>query len=121
MRKQSVSAIILLSAATALVGAASSSAHAEPAPEIAADCAVLGQVADNAVGTLTPLQSMPVDQAQAERDRYVGELRGQQSGLSSDQGRADLEQYINAVQNATSPAAAQSILGAIGKIRSDCS
>ncbi len=121
MRKQSISAIVLLSAATTLIGLTASNAYAEPAPELAADCAVLGQIANNAVGTLSPLQAMPVDQAQAERDQYVAELRAQQSGLSSEQGRADLEQYINAVQGATSPAAAQSILSAIGQIRSDCS
>lgn len=118
---KSISTVIMLSASAALMGAVSPNAYAEPAPEIAADCAVLGQVADNAIGTLTPLQSMPVEEGQAARDRYVAELQAQRASLGTEQGRADLDRYIDAVQGATSADAAQSIIGAIGKIRTDCS
>ncbi|MFI6779262.1 hypothetical protein [Nocardia sp. NPDC050412] len=106
--------------AIALTGAVSSTVQAEPTGDLASDCAVLTPIAANAITTLTPLQSLPVDEATAARDSYVGQLQGQRSSLVTAEGQAALDSYISAVQAASSPSAAPQILSSLNKIRSTC-
>ncbi|MCU1642924.1 MAG: hypothetical protein JWN03_3199 [Nocardia sp.] len=119
MKKRSAMGLVALATFTVLAGATVSPAQADD-PGVAADCSVLGQVAGNAVGRLTPIQSLPDDQKQAARDGYISELQGTLSSVNSSRGQADLQAYISALQNASSPADAQGVLTAIIALQNDC-
>ncbi|MET7767502.1 hypothetical protein [Nocardia sp. NPDC005366] len=120
MRKRSAMVLAVLAAATAMTGIMSPTAVAEPGPDIAADCGTLASIADNAVSTLTPLQGLPLEESQAAKENYIGQLRGRLGELTTDRGRADVQNFINALQTATTPADAYLIINALGKLRSDC-
>ncbi|MEV4241488.1 MULTISPECIES: hypothetical protein [Nocardia] len=120
MKKRSILGLVVLAAAAALTGIAAPSAYAED-PSLAADCAVLAPIGSEAVSRLTPLQSLPPEEGQAARDQYVGELQSQLSNVYTDKGQADLSNYINVVQNATSASDAGRIITAIRALQADCS
>ena len=105
-----------LAAMTTLTGIVAGPAYAD----LAADCAIIGPIASSAVGRLTPIQTLPDDQKQGARDAYIAELQGQRSGLTSAEASSHLQAYINALQNATGPGDAQTVLNAIITLQSDC-
>ncbi|MCX4095910.1 hypothetical protein [Nocardia sp. alder85J] len=86
----------------------------------ASDCTVLKQVGGSVVGTLTPLQSQPPDQAAAGMASYVANLRAKEGQLSSPEAQADLEGLASALENASGPQDASSIYTAIGRLNSAC-
>ncbi|WUA05296.1 hypothetical protein OG225_23910 [Nocardia sp. NBC_01377] len=113
-------ALAALATATAISGILSPVATAEPGPDIAADCGTITSIADQAISTLTPLQGLPLEESRAAKQVYIGQLRGQLGGLTTDRGRADVQNFINALEAANTPADASLIINALGKLRSDC-
>jgi hypothetical protein len=118
MKKRTTLVLVVSALATVLTGVMASGAQAAPA--LGSDCAVLGPIGSNAIPTLGPLQNEPQSQASPKLNAYLGQLRSQEGGLSTAQGKADLQAYIDALGNATSPSAAPQILAALNKIQTDC-
>ncbi|WP_327116719.1 hypothetical protein OHB12_05435 [Nocardia sp. NBC_01730] len=119
MKTRSALGLVVMAAATALIGVAAPTATADDSA-LAADCAILGPIGSQAVGRLTPLQALPVEEGQAARDQYVGELQSKLSSVQSEKGKADLSNYINVVQTATSASDAGRIISAIRALQADC-
>ncbi|MET8651065.1 hypothetical protein [Nocardia aurea] len=120
MRKRSAMALAVLATATAMTGIISPIATAEPSPDIAADCGTITSIADGAISALTPLRSLSPEDQRAAKQVYIGQLQGQMGSLSTERGRADVQNFINALQAAETPADASLIVNALGKLRSDC-
>ncbi|MGF6885350.1 hypothetical protein ABIA39_004108 [Nocardia sp. GAS34] len=118
MKKRTTLVLVISALATVLTGVMAGQAQAGSA--LGSDCAVLGPIGSNAVPTLAPLQNMPQSQAAPKLNAYLGQLRGQEGRLTTAQGKADLQAYIDALQNATSPSAAPQIMAAINKLQTDC-
>ncbi|WP_405177379.1 hypothetical protein OG225_23870 [Nocardia sp. NBC_01377] len=120
MRKRSAMALAVLATATAMTGIMSSAATAAPSPDIAADCPAITAIANEALATSTPLASLPLEESAPIKDAYIGELQGRVGELSTDQGRANVQNFVNALQSASSPADGYLIVNALSKLRSDC-
>lgn len=111
----------VLAMAAVVIGASMLMASTAQADSAAGpDCAVLGPIGANAIPTLAPWQSIPQDQAAPQLNAYLANLRSQQGQLTTNQGKADLQGYIDALQNATSPAAAPQIYAALNRLTTDC-
>lgn len=120
MRKRSAMALAVLATATAMTGIMSSAATAAPSPDIAADCPAITSIANDALAALTPLATLPVEESQPIKEALIGELQGRAGELTTDQGRANVQNFISALQTATSPAQGYLIVNALSKLRSDC-
>ncbi len=119
MQKRTVAAIAACGAIAAVTTALS--ATAQSAPGVGADCPIITSISSNAVSTLAPMQSLPAAKAQQARDAYVAQVQSKASGLTTAQGRADVQAYANAVRSANSMADSQSLLQALTKLQTDCS
>ncbi|WP_216902037.1 hypothetical protein [Nocardia alni] len=118
MKKRTTLLLVAAAATTMLTGLAAQSAQA--APDMGGDCAILGPIGANSISTLSPWQNEPQSQAAPQLAAYLGGLRAKEGGLHTAQGRADLDAYINALNGASSSAAAPQILAAINRLESDC-
>jgi hypothetical protein len=116
MRKRNWATSVVV--VSAFVAVSASVARADAG--VGSDCAVLGPVASNAIPTLAPLQNLPESQAAPRLDAYIGSLRAQEGKLSTAKGKADLQAYIDALQNANSSSAAPQIYAAITRLQTDC-
>lgn len=117
MNKRSAMGLVAVASFAVLTGGTASPAQAD---DLGGDCSIIGPVASNAIGRLTPIESLPDDQKQGARDGYISELQGKLSGVNSSRGQSDLQAYITALQNASGPADAQQVLGAIIALQTDC-
>src|SRR5437879_5163932 len=119
MKKRYILAAVTFTGMTALTGIAASTA-AQAAPGLGADCAIIGPIANGAIGQLAPLQSEPPAQAQAGLTRYAASIRAQEGKLATPQGKADVEAFASVVQSAHTQADGPHIVDALNKLHTDC-
>jgi len=107
-------------ASTASNSAAATSASAGAADALpAADCAVIKPIAADAATSLAPVQTEPTAQAATTMATYITTLSKALANITSAQGKADLDAFIDDLKSA-SAANADKIEAAIAKLATDC-
>ena len=97
--------------------ASASAAAADALP--AADCAVIKPIAADAATSLAPVQAEPTAQAATTMATYITTLSKALANVTSTQGKADLDAFIDDLKSA-SAANADKIEAAIQKLAADC-